>query len=166
MSYYFGIMKLTDLALFAAVFAAIITCIFNVLLASRQQRAQNAHWLLGKKQEAYVRFLHARRDMINLAVYEKNPTKLADGRRKLLTNLRPTEISLLAPESIAHAADNIYKKTKDLIDPKNPMVWNPARNPEIDVIHDLTDKFRDLVREDLDKVLKASKKWRLAGPRH
>ncbi|MDN4644189.1 hypothetical protein [Arthrobacter sp. PsM3] len=138
-----------DVALFAAVFAALVTSLFNLRVASDQRKTQNRHWLLGRKQEAYVRFLDARREMINLAKREPDPAKLLKGRKKLLGDLRPTAIMLLGPADISKAAEDIYDETKKLINPDEVVIWNPEMEAAVAQIHEDTKVLRHMMKEDI-----------------
>lgn len=142
-----------DIALFATVLAAFVTSIFNLRVASDQRKTQNTHWLLNRKQEAYVRFLDARREMINLAKREGDPAKLLKGRKKILGDLRPTAISLLAPSEITEAVENIYETTKNLIDPENVRTWDSQMEAAVAENHADTKELRRMMKADLHKHL-------------
>lgn len=148
-----------DLALFAAVFAALITSFFNLKVASQQRKTQSSHWLLGRKQEAYVRFLDARREMVNLTTRETDPVKLLEARNKLLPDLRPTAIQLLAPPHIGQAADRIYSATKDLISADFPGSLDPNVKAKSAAIYRDSKALRELMKDDLRAGLEVSTSW-------
>jgi hypothetical protein len=104
-----------DYALFAAIFAALISSLATWMLAHRQRSIEHHQWLRNRKQEAYVKFWDARREFLNVAQRESDPLRRATRREELLKELRPTTIRMLAPKKIAELAYEIYEDTKDLI---------------------------------------------------
>ena len=151
--------EIKDIALFAAIFAAFITSFFNLKVASEQRKSQSSHWLLSRKQEAYVRFLDARREMMNLTTRETDPGKLLEARNKLLPDLRPTAIQLLAPPHISQAADRIYSATKDLISSDFPGSLDPNVEAKSLEIRAATKALRELMKDDLRAGLEVSTSW-------
>jgi hypothetical protein len=148
-----------DFAVFGAIIAALITSYFSLRVASEQRKTQNSHWLLGRKQEAYVRFLDARREMMNLSTREKDPGALLKARNKLLPDLRPTEIQLLAPPHIGEAARRIYSATKDLISDEFPGALDPDIKTKSLKIRAATDDLREMMKDDLSAGLEVSTRW-------
>lgn len=139
--------------------AALITCVVNLFVARSTQKAQRQQWLTERKQEAYVKFLDARQDMLNHVRRATNVQDLIEGRKPLLGPLRTTAITLIAPAHISVPAEKLYWRTKDLINPDNPVLWNPAMAAEVKSIREATDKLEELMKLDLavDKKARITK---------
>lgn len=112
---------------------------------------EHQQWLRNQKQEAYVAFINEARDMLIHAMSSERVTaERIEWAKSRIARLRPTEITLLAPEEVRETADGVYGRLLWL---STYLSRETVREPHVvrycELVEEGLNRLDKLCREDL-----------------